>query len=136
MDTLTPAERSERMSRVRSRDTVPEITVRQLVHSLGYRYRLHDSTLPGKPDLVFRSRRKVIFIHGCFWHRHSDRCPLTRLPKSRLHFWTTKLEENHKRDEKNRRRLLAAGWRSLVVWECQLNRPDILTRRITRFLEE
>lgn len=135
MDTLTPAARSQRMGRVRSKDTKPEWTVRRLVHALGFRYRLHDRTLPGKPDLVFPSRRKVIFVHGCFWHRHGSRCPLTRLPKSKLGFWRPKLEENHKRDRKNTRALRAAGWAVLVLWECQLGNKDAIANRINQFLE-
>ena len=90
MDTLTPAGRSERMSRVRSKDTKPEMIVRSLVHRMGYRYRLHDRSLPGNPDLVFPSRCKIIFVHGCFWHRHGKRCEFTRWPKSRLDFWRPK----------------------------------------------
>ena len=94
-DTLTPEQRSERMRRVRSKDTKPEILVRQIVHRLGFRFRLHRRDLPGIPDLVFPQRRKVIFVHGCFWHRHQDQsCPLARLPKSRLEFWRPKLEAN------------------------------------------
>ena len=133
-DSLSPAERSERMSRVRSKDTKPEWIVRRLVHGLGYRYKLHDAALPGKPDLVFPARRKVIFIHGCFWHRHGARCPLTRLPKSKLDFWRPKLERNRERDQRNKRLLRAAGWRVLTIWECQLSRD--LTNRITKFLGE
>ena len=132
-DTLSAAERSERMSRVRSKDTKPEMAVRRLVHGLGYRYKLHDSSLPGKPDLVFPSRRKVIFVHGCFWHRHGARCPLTRLPKSKLDFWAPKLEQNRQRDQRNKRLLRAGGWRALTIWECQL--AGDLTKRITEFLE-
>jgi DNA mismatch endonuclease (patch repair protein) len=135
MDTLTPAERSERMARVRSKGTKPEWAVRRLVHSLGFRYRLHNQKLPGKPDLVFGTRRKIIFVHGCYWHRHNPRCPLTRMPKSKLDFWRPKLEANHKRDDKNKRRLRAAGWDVLVLWECQLRDMSGITDRITRFLE-
>jgi DNA mismatch endonuclease (patch repair protein) len=90
MDTLTPAGRSERMSRVRSKDTKPEMIVRSLVHRMGYRYRLHDRSLPGNPDWVFPSRGKIIFVHGCLWHRHGKRCEFTRWPKSRLDFWRPK----------------------------------------------
>ena len=97
MDTLSHAERSERMGRVRSKNTKPELVVRRLIHSLGYRYRLHRTDLLGCPDLVFPCRKKLIFIHGCFWHRH-DGCPNTRLPKSRLDFWQTKFEVNRDRD--------------------------------------
>ena len=135
MDTLSPAQRSERMGRVRSKHTRPELTVRKLVHSLGFRYRLHRKDLPGNPDLAFPGRHKLIFVHGCFWHRHGPRCPLTRLPKSKLDFWAPKLEQNKKRDEKNQRRLRAQGWDSLVIWECQLKDNEALIRRITKFLE-
>jgi DNA mismatch endonuclease, patch repair protein len=134
MDTLTLAQRSERMGRVRCRDTKPEWAVRRLVHSLGFRYRLHKASLPGKPDLVFASRRKVIFVHGCFWHRHGVRCPLTRMPKSRLDFWKSKFEQNTRRDEKNIRRLRTAGWKVMTVWECQLSRQEALKARIIKFL--
>jgi DNA mismatch endonuclease (patch repair protein) len=134
-DTLTPAERSERMSRVRGRHTAPEMLVRRIVHALGYRYRLHRRDLPGCPDLVFGKRRKVIFVHGCFWHRHNDSaCKLARLPKSRLDFWLPKLEANRQRDEKNQARLAALGWKSLIIWECQLGDHALLTERIRSFL--
>src|ERR1700733_2301956 len=94
-DTLTRDERSERMALIRAKNTGPEITVRKLVHGLGYRYRLHGRLIPGRPDLVFAGRKKVIFVHGCFWHRHSDSaCKLARMPKSRLEFWVPKLEKN------------------------------------------
>lgn len=135
MDTLTPSERSARMARVRSKDTKPEWTVRRIVHRLGFRYRLHDGRLPGRPDMVFPSRRKVIFVHGCFWHRHGSRCVLTRLPKSKLEFWRPKLEQNHRRDRKNVGLLRAAGWDVLVVWECELQDATSLADRVTGFLE-
>jgi DNA mismatch endonuclease (patch repair protein) len=136
MDTLTPQERSERMGRIRGRDTTPEIVVRRLVSSLGYRYRLHVGRLPGRPDLVFPGRRKVIFVHGCFWHRHpNSRCRLARLPKSRLDFWLPKLESNLERDRRNQAALRRDGWRMLVLWECELHRERNLARRVQRFLE-
>ena len=135
MDTLTKQQRSERMSRIRNKDTGPELTVRRLVHSLGYRYRLHGRKMPGRPDLVFRSRRAVIFVHGCFFHRHLDpACRLARLPKSRLDFWLPKLEGNRVRDERNIHALIELGWRVLIVWECQLPHKVRLQRRITKFL--
>lgn len=134
MDTLTPTERSERMGRVRGRDTKPELVVRRLVHSLGYRYRLHSRILPGRPDLVFAGRRKVIFVHGCFWHRHHESCPLTRMPKTRLEFWRPKFEENKRRDEVNHDKLVQLGWEFLVIWECELKNPEALARRIESFL--
>lgn len=135
MDTLSPIERSRRMARIRCKDTKPEWTVRRLVHSLGYRYRLHDSRLPGKPDLIFPASGKAMFIHGCFWHRHGSRCPLTRLPKSKLDFWKPKLEQNRRRDDVNRRRLRAAGWKVMTLWECQLRDLNSLKARVLRFLE-
>jgi DNA mismatch endonuclease (patch repair protein) len=134
MDTLTPKDRSERMGRVRAKDTKPEMVVRRLVHSLGYRYRLHNRSLPGRPDLVFAKRRKVIFVHGCFWHRHSASCPLTRMPKSRLDFWVPKFEGNKRRDAENEAKLKAMGWDFLVVWECQLGSLDSLGGRVRDFL--
>ncbi len=134
MDSLTSEERSKRMSLIRDKDTKPEMIVRRLVHSLGYRYRLHEQTLPGKPDLVFKSRRKVIFVHGCFWHRHGESCPLTRMPKSRLEFWRPKLERNEQRDSEKQAALRAIGWDFLMIWECQLKDLDGLARRIRDFL--
>lgn len=135
IDTLTPRERSERMSRVRGADTKPEMHVRRLIHGMGYRYRLHRRNLPGTPDLVFTPRRKVIFVHGCYWHRHSDpHCPLARLPKSRLEFWLPKLEGNRRRDELNQTKLRKMGWKILVIWECQLKTGDALRSRIRKFL--
>lgn len=136
MDTLTPKERSERMSRVRGRDTKPEMIVRRLAHAMGYRYRLHRRDLPGAPDLVFPSRRKVILVHGCFWHRHSDpSCRLARLPKSKLDFWATKLENNRKRDEANLARLNDLGWDALIIWECQTRDREAVQARIGEFLK-
>lgn len=134
MDTLTPQQRSERMSRVRAKDTKPEMVVRRLVHAMGYRYRLHVAELPGRPDLVFPGRKAVIFVHGCFWHRHTG-CKLARLPKSRLDFWLPKLEANRQRDTVVLRSLRRSGWRVLVVWECQTKQPEALTRRLRRFLD-
>ena len=127
--------RSEIMSRVRSFGTQPEMMVRRLVHGLGYRYRLHGRDLPGRPDLVFASRRKVIFVHGCFWHRHPD-CGLARTPKSRVQFWRTKLDGNRERDIANQRELRRMGWLSLVVWECELRDLESVTKRVVPFLEE
>jgi DNA mismatch endonuclease, patch repair protein len=134
MDTLTPAERSERMSRVRSMDTKPEMTVRRLVHRMGFRYRLHNRKLPGNPDLVFARRGKIIFVHGCFWHRHGS-CKNTRWPKSKLDFWKPKLEENQRRDLANQKALRKAGWKLLIVWECQLKDQEKLAEKINRFLQ-
>ena len=122
------------MSRVRSKDMRPEMAVRKLVFSLGYRYRLHGRDLPGRPDLVFRRWRKVIFVHGCFWHRHPN-CALARMPKSRLDFWQPKLERNRERDANNKRALQREGWKVLTVWECELTDSRRLEKRIRRFLD-
>ena len=135
MDTLTKAERSRQMSLIRSRDTKPEMIVRRLVHGLGYRFRLHRRELPGCPDLVFTSRGSVIFVHGCFWHRHTN-CRNSRLPKTRLDFWKTKLERNKQRDTRTKYRLTRLGWRYLVIWECETTNLDRLTHRISTFLEQ
>lgn len=134
MDSLTPEERTERMGRVRAQDTKPEMIVRRLVHSLGYRYRLHGRGLPGHPDLVFKGRRKVVFVHGCFWHRHGESCPLTRTPKSRLDFWLPKFDQNVRRDAESQARLRALGWDFLVVWECELRDNEALATRLQNFL--
>ncbi|MEM7730596.1 MAG: DNA mismatch endonuclease Vsr [Pseudomonadota bacterium] len=135
-DILTPDQRSERMSRVRSKDTKPEMRVRRLVHGMGYRYRLHRRDLPGKPDLVFPGRRKVIFVHGCFWHRHpSPACKLARLPKSRLDFWIPKFEANTARDARNLKKISDMGWAFLVVWECETKNIETLRERLRAFLE-
>lgn len=134
MDTLSPRERSERMSRIRGKDSSPEMKLRRLVHGMGFRYRLHVRELPGKPDLVFPARRAVIFMHGCFWHRH-DGCKLARLPKSRLDFWVEKLEANRRRDLCHRKQLLELGWSVLVVWECQLSDTANVSRIVREFLE-
>ena len=135
VDTLSPAQRSERMSRVRSRDTKPELLVRKLVHGLGYRYRLHRKDLPGKPDLVFGPRRKVILVHGCFWHGHDDpNCKLARAPKSRVEFWGPKLARNRERDREVERRLNESGWEALILWECELRDRAGLEQRMRAFL--
>ena len=120
------------MAAVRSKDTEPELLVRRLVHGMGYRYRLHRPDLPGKPDLVLPGRRKIIFVHGCFWHQHG--CVLSHLPKSNESYWTPKLERNRERDIEHLRALRATGWKCLVVWECQLKESNRLLRRLAKFL--
>jgi len=135
IDTLSPADRSALMGRVKGKHTGPERIVRKLVSGLGYRYRLHGAKLPGKPDLVFARLRLAIFVHGCFWHRHQAKtCRLARMPGSRVEYWTAKLEGNRKRDARNRRALARAGWKTLVVWECQLRDTERTRARIARFL--
>lgn len=135
-DTLTPIARSERMSKVKSKHTKPELLVRRLVHKNGYRFRLHPAGLPGKPDLVFKRIRKIVFVHGCFWHRHSKAgCPFARMPKSKTDFWMPKLEANRLRDRRNVRALRSVGWKVLVVWECELRHIEQLENKLRRFLE-
>jgi DNA mismatch endonuclease, patch repair protein len=114
------------MSLIKARDTKPELRVRRAMHAAGLRYRLHAKDLPGKPDLVFRSRRVVVFVHGCFWHQHPDpTCKLARMPKSKLDFWRPKLEGNRQRDVRNRGELEAQGWSVIEVWECQTGAPEL-----------
>ena len=134
-DTLSRAARSERMSRVRGKDTGPELVVRRMVHGMGFRYRVHRRDLPGNPDLVFPARRKVIFVHGCFWHRHDDpACKLARLPKSRLEFWLPKLETNARRDAEHLDRLRVLGWDTLIIWECELKNKSFLKKKLGSFI--
>lgn len=124
--------RSQNMRAIRSKGMRPELAVRSLVHQLGYRFRLHRKDLPGKPDLVFASRRKVIFVHGCFWHAHD--CKIAHKPKSNADYWGPKLQRNQMRDTKNNDALKAAGWKSLVIWECEIRSGRTLERRVKTFL--
>lgn len=133
MDTRTPEKRSEIMSLVRPKDTTPELAVRRIAHKLGYRFRLHGKLLPGRPDLVFAGRKKVVFVHGCFWHAHEG-CPKARPPKSRPDYWIPKLSANKERDIRTLSELQALGWKSLVVWQCELKAGEKLARKIDRFL--
>lgn len=134
MDSLSPSQRSERMRLVRSRDTKPELLLRRLIWSLGYRYRKNRRDLIGCPDLAFIGRKRAIFLHGCFWHRH--RCPSgVRTPKTRVEFWTAKFERNIRRDSVVMKQLKSAGWRALVIWECQLADASRVERRVRRFLD-
>lgn len=136
MDTLTREERSKRMSRVRGKNTTPELAVRRIVHGMGCRFRLHRRDITGTPDLAFPGRRKVIFVHGCFWHRHPDPdCKLARMPKSRQEFWRPKLEGNRTRDLRNEEALAAAGWDVMTVWECELRDAAFLKNKIRTFLD-
>lgn len=120
-DVHSPEVRSHNMSRIRGRDTKPEMLIRRGLHRLGLRYQLHRRDLPGRPDLVFPSRRCVIFVHGCFWHGHD--CPMFRLPVTRTEFWRQKIEANRSRDERAAGALASGGWRRLAVWECALRGP-------------
>lgn len=134
MDTLTRNERSLQMSRIKSKNTSPELRVRRAAHALGGRFRLHDKRLPGRPDLVFPRRRLALFVHGCFWHRHPN-CALARLPKSRLDFWLPKLEGNRARDLRQLDEIAIIGWRSEVIWECETLQPDLLDERLAAIFE-
>ena len=134
MDSVSRVRRSVIMSRVHSKNTKPEMLVRRLAFSMGYRYRLHAQDLPGTPDLVFGPKRKVVFVHGCFWHRHNN-CRLARLPKSREEFWIPKLEANRLRDKRNGLALGELGWKMLTIWECQLGDTEELRNRLREFLD-
>lgn len=125
-------DRSANMRAIRSKGMRPELAVRSLVHRLGYRFRLHKKDLPGKPDLVFASRRKVIFVHGCFWHSHG--CKLSHTPTTNVGYWRPKLQRNQARDVKNIDALRKSNWKTLVVWECQTGDEAGLAARIRKFL--
>ncbi|HDR9808128.1 TPA: DNA mismatch endonuclease Vsr [Burkholderia cenocepacia] len=125
--------RSRTMRAIKSKDTRPEIIVRRLIHSMGFRFRLHRKDLPGSPDLVFVARRKVIFVHGCFWHGH-DCARGSRLPKTNTEYWQNKIKKNHKRDMESIARLKELGWKSCVVWECELRNIDLLRMKLLFFV--
>lgn len=133
-DRITAERRSAIMAKVGSRDTGPELVVRRALHAKGYRFTLHDRKLPGSPDLVFPKRRKAIFVHGCFWHGHT--CRWGKLPKSKLDYWGPKIDANKRRDERKIRELCEAGWRSLVVWQCELREPEQGIARAVEFLKD
>jgi DNA mismatch endonuclease (patch repair protein) len=133
VDNVSKSERSRIMACVKSAHTSPELSVRRLVHALGYRYRLHVKTLPGTPDLVFVKLRKIINVSGCFWHMHLT-CGRCRIPRSHRSYWVEKLKHNRSRDQRNRQRLRAAGWDVLTIWECQIKNKTRLTQRLSLFL--
>lgn len=132
-DIVSISQRSHIMSLVRAKNTRPEMAVRRLLHSMGYRYRLHGKKLPGKPDLVFAGRRKVIFVHGCFWHRHEG-CRFSGMPKSHRDFWSEKFERNMARDRDSYVKLHEAGWKVLVIWQCELRDVEAVRRKAVQFL--
>jgi DNA mismatch endonuclease (patch repair protein) len=137
MDKISKKQRSENMRRIKSTGMKPELFVRSLVHRLGFRYRLHRHDLPGRPDLVFLKKRKIVFVHGCFWHSHSKaKCPRVRIPKSNLEYWLPKLDRNKRRDKQNVAQLRRTGWQVLTVWECQCSDSESLGQRLKRFLKE
>ncbi|MBZ5630607.1 MAG: very short patch repair endonuclease [Acidobacteriia bacterium] len=131
-DNRSPESRSALMSRIHGKDTAPELLVRQLLHGLGYRFRLHRRSLPGTPDIVFPSRQKAIFVNGCFWHAHG--CRIGRSPKSRLEFWQPKLERTRARDTENKADLRRIGWTVLTIWQCQTRAPEKLANKLVSFL--
>ena len=134
-DSLSPSRRSANMAAILSKGMKPELVVRRLVYSLGYRFRLHRKNLPGKPDLVFGPRRKIIFVHGCFWHLHpKDDCLDSRRPKSNRGYWLPKLRRNVERDAQHLRALRKLGWKVLVIWECETKDQTRLVKRLDRFL--
>jgi DNA mismatch endonuclease (patch repair protein) len=134
-DQLTKEQRSANMRQIKSSGTKPELAVRKIIHGLGYRYRLHANELPGKPDIVRRPQKQAIFVHGCFWHQHPlVDCLDGRSPKSNQSYWSPKLAGNVARDQRNVTALRRSGWRIMVVWDCELKKPEKLRRRLVRFL--
>ena len=133
MDRLTPEQRSENMSRIRVKDTKPEMAVRRLAHAMSYRFRLHRRDLPGSPDMVFPRRRKVIFVHGCFWHGHD--CRIAHVSRTRPAYWSAKIERNRARDASNLESLRVLDWDALVIWECETRDPNTLHGKIKGFLD-
>lgn len=134
MDKLSPEQRSENMRKIRSKDTAPELAVRKLCREIGYTgYRIHRKDLPGKPDLAWIGRKHAVFVHGCFWHGHVCAEGI-RKPKSNQDYWMQKIERNQQRDVENIATLCAAGWNTLVIWECEINEQRILAKRIKKFL--
>jgi len=132
IDRVSEEKRSYIMSSVGSKDTGPELVVRKMLHRLGYRYRLHKRGLPGSPDVVFQGRKKVVFIHGCFWHGHG--CKYGRLPKSKKEYWEKKIKMNRKRDKRNIQELEDLGWSALVIWQCELKEAEAVKARLVNFL--
>ena len=126
-------QRSRNMSAIKSKNTKPEIFVRKLLHSMGYRFRLHKKDLPGSPDIVLPKYKTVIFVHGCFWHRHQN-CKYASNPKTRIEFWEKKFKENIERDKKTQEKLKNLGWKTKIVWECEIKKQDKLIKKIEDFL--
>lgn len=133
-DRITLENRSRIMSHIRGKSMVPEMIVRRMVHGMGYRYALHRKDLPGKPDLVFPSRKKIIFVHGCFWHQHRG-CKDGHVPKSNLEYWIPKLRRNIQRDQTAIETLTNAGWDILVLWECEMSNHDLLSNKLNQFFK-
>lgn len=135
MDRISKEHRSWNMSRIRSKDTSPEMTVRSLLHRLGYRFRLHRKDLPGHPDIVLPRYRAAIFVHGCYWHRHKG-CKFAYTPKTRTDFWQRKFADNVLRDRRTRDQLEQTGWQVIIVWECEIRNLDVLTQHLICLLKK
>lgn len=133
VDIISKEKRSWNMSRIKGKDTKPELIVRSLLHRMGYRFRLHRKDLPGKPDIVLPKYRTVIFVHGCFWHRHKG-CKYAYKPKSRVDFWQKKFKENVERDSKKQANLKKAGWKVITIWECEISKLSELEKKIKKEL--
>jgi len=133
MDTLTKAQRSRHMARVRTSGTAAELAVRSIAHRMGFRFRINRRDLPGRPDIVFPARHAVVFVHGCFWHKHEG-CRRSSTPSTNIEFWTRKFEANRARDEAAVKSLSSIGWRSLVVWECETKNKELIAKRLVEFL--
>ena len=135
MDNISKKQRSINMSRISSKDTQPELKLRKYLHSLGYRYRLNEKYLPGKPDIVFKTKKKVIFVHGCFWHRHQN-CKFCTTPKTNISFWKEKFKKNIIRDETVYNELSLLGWSYFISWECMIKKMEpIFLKELTKFLK-
>lgn len=133
MDHVTQSQRSAIMSRVQSKNTLPEMKIRKALHKLGVRYRLHQKGLPGSPDIVMRSRKRVIFVHGCFWHRHG--CRRSTIPKTNVDFWLAKFQRNVERDQQNVVQLTSMGWTVDVIWQCEAIQPNVLDAKLVEIAE-
>ena len=135
MDSLSPEKRSWNMAQIRSKDTKPEILVRKILHSLGYRFRLGCNDIPGKPDIVLPRYKTAIYVHGCFWHRHEG-CKYAYMPKSKIDFWNNKFATNVKRDQEVSEKIKVSDWKQLIIWECQTRNKDQLIATLTEFLDD
>ena len=134
MDVFSKGKRSQIMSRISGKDTKPEILVRSLLHRMGYRFRLHKKELPGKPDITLPKHKKVIFVHGCFWHGHEN-CPRSKRPSTNVVFWNKKINGTIERDKQNIQNLENLGWETLILWTCEIKNHDVLKRKLTSFME-
>lgn len=134
MDIFSKTERSRIMSRISGKDTQPELVVRSTLHKMGHRFRLHRDDLPGKPDITLPKHKKIIFVHGCFWHGHEG-CLRSKRPSSNIKFWNEKLDKNLKRDQNNLRKIEELGWDALVVWACEVKNLKLLKKKLTSFLD-